>query len=241
MSEILDLSVAVPCFNEAENIPALVARTSAALETLGLAWEMILVDDGSRDQTREKIQAAAAADPRVRGAFHQVNRGIVAGWVTGLEQSRGRFVVPLDADLQYRPEDISKLWAAMTATGADLVQGWRLASPEHDPARQRYTVMFSRLLNMLFGMKLQDNKSGFILYRREAMHQVMAERDGFRLFQHFVTVAAHAHGLKIIEVPVAFDRRQAGTSFITNVFRFALRAFADFPLALWKFRLARKA
>lgn len=99
--------------------------------------------------------------------------------------------------------------------------------------------MFSRLLNLLFGMKLKDNKSGFILYRREAMQRVMAEREGFRLFQHFVAVAAHAHGLKIVEVPVAFDRRRAGTSFITNVFRFALRAFADLPLALWKFRFRR--
>jgi phenylacetate-CoA ligase len=237
MSEILDLSVIVPCFNEADNIPALIARSKAALEAMGIAWEMILVDDGSRDRTRAAIEAGAAADPRVSGAFHEVNRGIVAGWVTGLDQSRGRFVVPLDADLQYRPEDISKLWAAMTETGADLVQGWRIASPEHDPARQRYTVMFSRLLNLLFGMNLKDNKSGFILYRREAMAKVMAEREGFLLFQHFVAVAAHAQGLKIIEVPVAFDRRQAGTSFITNVFRFALRAFADFPLALWKFRI----
>jgi glycosyltransferase involved in cell wall biosynthesis len=235
-----DLSVIVPCFNEAENIPALVARTKAALETMGVAWEMILVDDGSQDRTRAKIEAAAAADPRVRGAFHEVNRGIVAGWVTGLEASRGRSVLPLDADLQYRPEDIPELWAAMTETAADLVQGWRIASPEHDPARRRYTAMFSGLLNMLFGMKLRDNKSGFILYRREAMQQVMAEREGFRLFQHFVAVAAHAHGFKIVEVPVAFDRRQAGASFITSVFRFALRAFADFPLALWKFRFAKK-
>jgi len=240
MPEAVDLSVIVPCFNEEENLPGLAARTRTALEGMKISWEMILVDDGSRDRTRERIQAASRTEPRIRGAFHEKNRGIVAGWVTGLLQSRGRFVLPLDADLQYRPEDIPRLWAAGTETGADLVQGWRAPADREDQNRQGYSRLFSRLLNIVFGMNLKDNKSGFILYRREAMEKVMAEREGFRLFQHFVTVASHALGYRMVEVPVAFDRRQAGASFITNVFFFALRAFLDFPLALWKFRIARR-
>lgn len=237
MSDLPELSVVVPCFNEEANLPALLERTTAALEALGVAWEIVLVDDGSADRTAEAIRRAAAADPRVRGAFHPTNRGIVAGWVTGLETGRGAWVVPLDADLQYRPEDIAKLWAARLAAGADLVQGARISSPEHDPGRHLATQMFCGLLNFLFGMSLKDNKSGFILYRREAMAAVMAEREGFRLFQHFVTVAAGALGYKIVEVEVAFDPRRAGQSFITNVFWFGLRALADFPLALYRFRL----
>ena len=230
------LSILVPCFNEEANIAALVARTRAVLEGMDLAWEIVLVDDGSADRTQEKIQAEAAADARVIGVFHEHNRGIVAGWVSGLEKSRGAFVLPLDADLQYRPEDVPQLWAAQAETGADLVQGARISSPEHDPGRHLATQMFCWLLNFLFGMDLKDNKSGFILYRREAMARIMAEREGFRLFQHFVAVAAHAQGYKIAEVPVAFDPRRAGKSFIGNVLFFALRAFLDFPLAVRRFR-----
>ena len=237
MPEKIELSVVVPCFNEAENLAALVSRTQAALAELPIAWELILVDDGSGDRTREKILAAEKADSRVRGAFHQENLGIVAGWNTGLEKSRGDFVITIDADLQYRPEDVPRLWQVMAETRADLVQGWRTPTAADDPARQRGSQLFSRLLNFLFAMKLKDNKSGFILYRREALAEVMAERQGFRLFQHFIAVAAHARGLRIVEVPVAFDPRRAGTSFIRNVFLFALRAFLDFPRAVWKFRV----
>ncbi len=233
----VDISIVVPCYNEQGNIRVLVERIDKALDDAGITWELILVDDGSADATAEIIRGESARDERVRGMYHSDNRGIVEGWWTGFTASRGKTVCTMDADLQYRPEDIPRLWSRMQDTGADLVQGCREEHATDDEPRYRSSRLFSLLLNTMFGMTLMDNKSGYILYKREAAQAVLEKRPGFIFFQHFPTVAAHALGYSIEEVSVVFDERYSGKSFIGNVLLFGLKSLLDFPLAIYRFKL----
>src|SRR5689334_18521274 len=101
------LSVIAPCFNEEGNVALLVRRTLAAFDSMSTTAELVLVDDGSRDATWARIEEGMAAHPdRVVGKRHAQNQGIVGGWRTGLEASRGEHVCLIDSDLQNRPEDI---------------------------------------------------------------------------------------------------------------------------------------
>ena len=106
----IDLSIIVPCFNEELNIPELTQRLLLTLETGKLTGELVLVDDGSQDGTARVIREQMAKHPgRVVGVFHRGNKGIAAAWRSGTEASRGAAVAVIDADLQYRPEDVLRL------------------------------------------------------------------------------------------------------------------------------------
>jgi len=173
------------------------------------------------------------------GAFHDKNQGIVGGWYTGYEQSRGRYVVTIDADLQYRPEDILTLYLRMKQGDADMVQGWRRSQDDRGPLRKVLSSGLSFLLNVAFGTRLKDNKSGFILYRREVLGDLLQYRCKFSLFQHFITVAAHARGYRVVQEPVSFDRRNWGESFIQDPFQFSGKVMSEFAMAFYQFRLKR--
>jgi phenylacetate-CoA ligase len=235
----IQLTILAPCFNEEGNIAELVRRIAGCRDRLP-AFELVLVDDGSRDGTWREIQKAREQYPFVVPVRHVGNLGLVAGWRSGLAASRGRLVVTIDADLQYRPEDIALLLEKMRDADVDLVQGAREVEVQRSALRRTLTAGFSRVLNSLFGMKLKDNKSGFILYRRDVMADVLATRFRYRFFQHFVTVAAHAKGYRIAQTLVIFDPRHSGESYIRRPVRFALRSLRDLPFALWEFRLAKR-
>src|ERR1051325_5333378 len=101
---VLDLSVIVPCFNEEDNLPELVERTERVFARRGIAGEIVLVNDGSRDPTGENNEPLAAPRPHAVPVHHPTNRGITEGWKSGLAHSHGRYVCTIDADLQYQPE-----------------------------------------------------------------------------------------------------------------------------------------
>lgn len=234
------LAVIAPCYNEEENIRRLVDRVEAALADFRGDFELILVDDASRDNTWEEISRAAKEKPWVRALRHEKNRGLVEGWRTGLSATRAERVVTIDADLQYRPEDIPRLIAAMEENGADMAQGWRRRQVERGVLRYALTWGWSLALNLMFGMRLKDIKSGFVCYTRQALADVLDFRGPYRYFQHFNAIAAGSLGYSIVEVPVVFDRREAGESFISSPLRFSLLALGDIPRALWEFRVVRR-
>jgi phenylacetate-CoA ligase len=118
----------------------------------------------------------------------------------------------LDADLQYDPQEIARLWGAQQATGADIVQGTRTARERRPDLRYLLSRSLNTLLNRTFDMSLQDNKSGFFLCRREVLEMLLEFRRHFRHWQCFVMVAAHHHGLTIHQVETPFRPRSAGRS-----------------------------
>ncbi|NUP10443.1 MAG: glycosyltransferase family 2 protein [Polyangiaceae bacterium] len=209
-----DLTIIAPCFNEDMNVHPLVARMLAMFETLPIDAELILVDDGSRDATWQKIQEEQAKHDRVRGFHHEKNKGIVGGWRTGLAGSRSPLVCLIDSDLQNRPEDIPRLYDAYESERPDLVQAVR--HPKVNKNRIAFSKGLNFLLNATFGMHLRDNKSGFILCKREVLDAILADADGYRYFQSFIGVAAGVRQCRIVEVDTDFDARHAGESFLSN-------------------------
>lgn len=207
-----ELTVIAPCFNEELNIDLLCARTLAAFAGMPIAAELVLVDDGSTDGTWARISEAAERHPCIRGVRHDRNRGMVPAWLSGLADARAPLVCLIDADLQNRPEDIARLHAAYVEKRPDIVQAVRLA--KSNPIRIAFSRALSGILNVAFKMRLRDNKSTFLLCRREVLADILSDAPGYRYFQAFLGVAAGARGLRIAEVDTVFEPRHAGESFI---------------------------
>jgi glycosyltransferase involved in cell wall biosynthesis len=236
--EPICLSVIAPCLNEEANVDLLVERTLAAFDALVIGAEIILVDDGSTDRTWERIQDRGRQDPRVRGVRHAVNRGMEAAWRSGLAAARGECVCLIDADLQNRPEDIALLYQAFERGWGDVIQAVR-----HAVATARQRCMFTRglnwLLNSAFGMRARDNKSGFILCRREVLADILRHRGRYRYYQSFIGAAAHVRGYRLCEVDTMFDSRHGGQSFLRRPIRASLRILwelAKFRAETWRAR-----
>lgn len=235
----VELSVLVPAFNEEGNLPELVERTERVFDRRGIVGEIILVNDGSSDGTAADVDRLAATDPRVIGVHHPTNQGMAAAWKTGLLRASGRYVLTIDADLQYQPEAIAQLYREICFSNADLVQGWR--SPLE---RRRYDIRYymSRgldiILRFAFDMQQHDVKSGFVIYKREVFEEIIQHTRGYLYFQTFVTVVAKAKGFSIRQIETLFDDRRAGRSFIGRLpLGVTVKTLVDIARALVEFRL----
>lgn len=241
-NEPIELSVIVPCLNEELNLRELAARVLRVFEVGGLAGELVLVDDGSKDGTAQVIRELAAAHPgRVSGCFHPHNRGIAAAWRTGVGAARGKLVATIDADLQYQPEDLLRLRRTLYEHSVDVVQGWRSAVGRRKD--QRYTLSrgFNHLLNGVFAMRLEDNKSGFVMCAREVMLDLLTYRGSYFYWQSFIMVAAHAKGYSYKEIETIFEQRRQGTSFLQGTaVRASLKSLVDIGRAAWEYRVERQ-
>ena len=210
------LSVIAPCLNEQSNIDPLIDRVLAAFDALPVSAELVLVDDGSADATWERMDDRAARDARVRISQHLSNQGMVRAWQTGLATARGGLVCLIDADLQNRPEDIPRLYERFTRDDVNVVQGVRIF--ENAPwIRLVISRGLNVLLNVAFGMHARDNKSGFILCRRDVLFQILRHRYRYRYFQSFLGPAAKVRGFTIAEIETLHEPRRAGTSFLPRI------------------------
>lgn len=237
----VELSVVAPCFNESGNVSELVARLRAVFERRKIRGEIVLVNDCSSDDTGERIDALARELPEVRAFHHDVNRGLAAGWSTGVANARGDVVCLIDSDLQYRPEDVGRLYRELLHTRADMVQGYRSTIGRERDSRYGLSRGLNALLNVLFSMSLRDNKSGFVIARRETLTDVLHRRFRYFYFQTFIAVSAHAKGYSIREIETAFDARLVGTSFIPSLpLLLVSKVLFDIAKGFVEFRLARK-
>lgn len=201
------LSIVVPLYNESDNLSALWSELCSHLERMNCAWEVILVDDGSRDATWAKVAVLCAADPRVRGLRLRRNYGQTAALAAGFDLAAGEVVVPLDGDLQNDPADIPLLLATLDE-GYDVVSGWR--RERRDSWLQR--CLPSRLANLLIarvtGLPLHDFGCTLKAYRRGILDEIRLYGDLHR----FLPALAHIAGAKVAEVVVSHRPRRAGTS-----------------------------
>lgn len=237
-----EISIITPCFNEADNLPEFVSRCLRVFDVRGIDGEIVLVDDGSRDRTAAVIAEQADRYPdRITAVYHEANRGIEQAWRSGLDVSRGAYVCLIDADLQYQPEDIYRLYREIRFSNVDVVQGTRSHIGRLKDSRYLLSVGMNWLLNRCFGMKAMDNKSGFILCRRDTLAEILRHRHRYTYFQTFVTVAAHARGYTIREVETLFEGRIHGRSFIGGrvPLRLIARALIDILKAIHEYRFNR--
>jgi phenylacetate-coenzyme A ligase PaaK-like adenylate-forming protein/glycosyltransferase involved in cell wall biosynthesis len=238
-----ELSVIAPCFNEELNVAELTRRVLNVFERGGLRGELVLIDDGSRDGTRAAIETSQREQPgRVVGRFHSQNLGIARAWKTGLAAARAPTVALIDADLQYQPEDLLRLYRELFERSIDVVQGWRSPVGRQRDARYHLSRGFNSLLNAAFGMRLKDNKSGFVMCSKDVMEDLLTYKGRYAYWQSFIMVAAHAKGYAYKEVETLFESRRAGTSFLEgSAYRAAARSLVDLGKAAWEYRGVKRA
>ena len=215
-SDKIQLSVVAPCYNEATNIPELVSRLMAVFAKRKLRGQIVLVNDASTDNTGPLIDELARKHPEIIAVHHERNRGSEGGWNSGVSAAAGEFVCLIDADLQNLPEDVWRLYREILHTNADVVQGFRSSVGRLQDARYTLSKGLNIILNTLFGMRARDNKSGFVISRKEVMQDVLRHRYNYRYFQTFITDSAKAKGYRIHEIETLFESRLLGKSFIPS-------------------------
>ena len=204
----MDLSLVVPVYNEEENIPLLYDAIRRALDPLGQEWEVIFVDDGSRDGSLSALQTLAKTDhQRVRVVVFRRNFGQTAAISAGIDYATGDIIVLLDADLQNDPADIPMLLAKLDE-GYDLVSGWRKHRKDNSLTRTLPSMMANGLISWVTGVHLHDYGCTLKAYHRAALA-------GFRLYgemHRFIPVFAHSIGARITEIPVNHHPRRFGVA-----------------------------
>jgi dolichol-phosphate mannosyltransferase len=231
---VVDLSVVIPVYNEEENIPHLWPELRGVLESLGLAFEVIFVDDGSRDRSADVIRQLRESDPRVRLVRLKVNAGETAATDAGFKAARGRLVVTMDADLQNDPHDIPALLAQLDRW--DAVSGWRIDRGDGDSlVRGISSRVANRTRNWISDESIQDSGCTFRAFRRECLRGLVL----YRGFHRFIPTLLKMRGYRVIEVPVRNRPRRFGRSKY-GVLNRVFVATADLMVVRWmKNRLLR--
>ena len=203
----IDLSVVAPLYNESQNVGPLVDWILEALADYSGHFEVILVDDGSRDDTWERVTAAAGGDPRVHGLCLGRNVGQTAAMMAGFDHSRGRVVVSLDGDLQNDPRDIPALLAKLD-DGYDLVCGWRQQRQDKFLLRKLPSWVANRIIRRLTGVQITDNGCSLKAYRRDLLDRISLYAEQHR----FIPALSASVGARITEMPVRHHARRFGES-----------------------------
>lgn len=203
MSEIL-LSIIIPCFNERGTIEEIIKKVK---ETPYIK-EIIIVDDGSKDGTKEFLEKIE--DDEIRVFFHEKNRGKGAAIRTALSHARGKIVLIQDADLEYDPKEYPKLLAPILEGKADVVYGSRFLCGPH---RVLYFWHFlgnkflTFISNLFTNLNLSDMETGYKVFKREALEGIKIESDRFG-FEPEITAKISKKGLRIFEVPISYYGRR---------------------------------
>jgi glycosyltransferase involved in cell wall biosynthesis len=201
--ETLDVSVLVPAKDEAENLPEFVQRCAQALGSSGFSFEVIVVNDGSRDGTDRVLRELERQYPFLEVVTHRRQRGIADALRSAGEVARGDVFVFYPADLQYLPEDIPGLVAPILENRADIVTGTKQGRYE----KAFVSRVYNGLCRWLFGVRVTDLNS-VKAYRREVMLGVPLRPDWHR----YMVVIAAADGYRLTSLPVPLYPRRAGTS-----------------------------
>jgi glycosyltransferase involved in cell wall biosynthesis len=202
----MELSLIIPVYNEAENLPFLYEAICRSMNSIQKTWEVIFVDDGSADKSLEVLRGLAEGDAQhVRVIVFRRNFGQTAAIAAGIDYSKGAIIVLLDADLQNDPADIPLLLAKLDE-GYDVVSGWRKDRKDNAITRTFPSVMANGLISWVTGVRLHDYGCTLKAYRRDAL-------EGFRLYgemHRFIPVFAHSIGARITEIPVQHHPRRFG-------------------------------
>jgi glycosyltransferase involved in cell wall biosynthesis len=201
--ETVDVSVLVPAKDEAENLPEFIERCSQALGSAGFSFEVVVVNDGSRDGTDRVLDALERQYPFLEVVTHRRQRGIADALRSAGDVARGDVFVFYPADLQYLPEDIPGLVAPILEGRADIVTGTKQGKYE----KAFVSSVYNGLCRWLFGVRVTDLNS-VKAYRREVMLGVPLRPDWHR----YMVVIAAADGYRLTSLPVPLYPRRAGTS-----------------------------
>ena len=233
------LSIIVPMYNEEENAPITIRRIAEVIEPLRITWELILVDDGSTDKTREVLERLSATHEYVRFLSYRPNKGRGRALRTGFGAARGDYIIATDADLTYDPNYMLEMIRVLDAREADLV----LASP-YMPGGASEGVPFSRLfvskvgnriLSATLPVKIYTITCVFRAYRREVLEQMELESNGKEIHLEILSKAL-ALGWEVKEIPAVLTSRKYGSStfrFRRTAITHLLFSFIEQPMLLF--------
>jgi glycosyltransferase involved in cell wall biosynthesis len=203
----MQLSVVVPLFNEEESLPPLVERILSQVRPLGVPFELVLVDDGSRDGTASALRQLSERVPELVAVLLRRNYGQTAAMAAGFDASGGEVIVTLDGDLQNDPADIPLLLHKLEE-GYDLVSGWRHQRQDATLRRLLPSLLANRLIARVTGVRLHDYGCSLKAYRRE----VVDDLNLYGELHRFLPALAFIEGARISEVKVTHHPRRYGQS-----------------------------
>lgn len=202
----MSISIIIPVYNEEESLTLLHKALHQTLNPIEPPWEVILVDDGSRDKSAEILETLAKEDPEhVRAVILRRNFGQTTAIAAGIDHASGDIIVLMDADLQNDPADIPRMLAKLDE-GYDVVSGWRYDRQDEFVTRTLPSRMANSLISWVTGVHLHDYGCTLKAYRREVL-------TGFRLYgemHRFIPAYAGSVGAKIVELPVTHHARRFG-------------------------------
>jgi glycosyltransferase involved in cell wall biosynthesis len=204
MPDEINLSVVIPVFNEEENIAELSSRLAEVCRSLGKSYEVLYVDDGSKDGTLEAIKKAKRTDRNIYALSLAKNSGKSQAYIVGFDAARGDVVITMDGDLQDRPEQIPDFLEKIEE-GYDLVTGWKYTGKGK---RKHSSEMFNKLTRAVTRLDIHDTNCPFKAYRREVVKNMWVYGNLYR----FIPAMAYWQGYKIAEIKVENDPRKHGTT-----------------------------
>ena len=202
----MSLSVVIPVYNERQTIEEILRRVLAT----GLVDEVIVVDDGSSDGTRERLREIAPALPKMRLILHEANKGKGAAVRTGIEAASCDLVLIQDADLEYDPKDYPLLLAPIQEGKAEVVYGSRVLGGPRRPTMFWHMVankLLTFMTNILYNSILSDMETGYKLFRRETIQAIRIRSERFN-FEPEITAKLLKQRVRLFEVPISFNPRE---------------------------------
>jgi len=209
-------SIVVPFHNEEDNVTTLYDRLKAVMEQVGESFELVFVDDGSRDRTYRLLEEIAAVDSRVLVVKLRRNFGQTSALAAGFDHSQGEYILAMDGDLQHDPEEVPNFLAKLEE-GYDVVSGWRVARVDNFFMRRIPSRAANWLMAKLSGVNIHDFGTTFKAYRREVIQNIPLYGEMHR----FIPALASWYGASICEIPITIVEREHGKSHygISRTFR----------------------
>jgi len=217
MAQDIQISIVIPLFNEDESISELLLWIEKVMHENNYTYEVLFVDDGSKDKSWSVIESLKSKNSHVKGIKFQRNYGKSAALHVGFQAAEGRVVITMDADLQDSPDEIPELYRMITEEGFDLVSGWK--KKRYDPISKTIpTKIYNGVNRMVSGIKLHDMNCGLKAYRKEVVKSI----EVFGEMHRYIPVIAKAAGFtKIGEKVVQHQERKYGVS------KFGLNRFVN--------------
>ena len=205
----LDLTIIVPLFNEEESLPELTAWIHRVIDPKGWKFEIIMIDDGSRDGSWDTVTRIASSDDTIHGIRFRRNYGKSAALYHGFKAAKGRVVVTMDADLQDSPEEIPEMFRMVTEEGWDVVSGWKQHRQDNKLTKNLPSKLYNATARWITGIRLHDMNCGLKAYKNEVIKDIEVYGEMHRYIPYLAKNAGYE---RITEKPVHHQKRKYGKS-----------------------------
>ncbi len=212
--ENIKISIAIPCYNEQANVNELINRIVKTMANLAVDYEIIMVNDASTDNTKNII--SQHPNKNIILLHNETNMGLAFTLKRAINHARGEYICIMDADLQNQPEDIYRLYKAIETFNVDIVQGARSPISPLKESRNFYSKGLNILLQWVFGLKLRDVKSSFLIARNAVLKDLTRTRNNYKYWQIFPMIIAQKRQYTFRDIETIFLDRMVGKNFVTN-------------------------